>query len=317
MDTLSSCYFCSTALDASLDEYPVVPEGLRNESAGQTVVLCDTCARKLDAVFESVVEAVERDAASDRGVAGSGRGEESGGTDETDASLESTLGDDEDVLRSIGDSGAEEGASDADDDSSDDETTAADDTDDDGASAEREENANDDEDDGKKYTDSRGAGFRRDDSGGRKPSTLRDSGSEKTRKYSDSRGAGYRRDDDRGDESNADDAADADTSDDDANADEPADDDANGADDDANGADDDANGADDDETPDVSMTRLENTKVMRLLENREFPVDKAEFVTVAASAYQISQQDCEKVLDLAIQHGLIHEEDGQLVGGDL
>jgi len=299
MDTLSSCYFCSTALDASLDEYPVVPDRLRSESAGQTVVLCDTCARKLDAVFESVVEAVERDGASDRGVAGSGRGEESGGTDETDASLESTLGDDEDVLRSVGDSGAEEGASDADDDSS------------------------DDEDDGKKYTDSRGAGFRRDDSGGRKPSTLRDSGSEETRKYSDSRGAGYRRDDDRRSGANADDesegGADDEAENDASEREETADanDTADGADDDASGADDDTSETDDDETPDVSMTRLENTKVMRLLENREFPVDKAEFVTVAASAYQISQQDCEKVLDLAIQHGLIHEEDGQLVGGDL
>jgi hypothetical protein len=65
----------------------------------------------------------------------------------------------------------------------------------------------------------------------------------------------------------------------------------------------------------VSLTRLENTKVMRLLQNREFPVERQDFVTVASSAYEVSPADCDKVLDLAIQHNLLREEGGQLHPG--
>lgn len=66
---------------------------------------------------------------------------------------------------------------------------------------------------------------------------------------------------------------------------------------------------------DVTLTRLENTKVMRLLQNREFPVDRDDFVVVAASAYEISHSDCEKVLDLAVEHDLLDEQGGDLVAG--
>jgi len=58
MDQLSSCYFCGGALDASLSEYPVVPKRLRSGTAeSKTVVLCQSCRRKLGTILEPVVEA--------------------------------------------------------------------------------------------------------------------------------------------------------------------------------------------------------------------------------------------------------------------
>jgi len=64
------------------------------------------------------------------------------------------------------------------------------------------------------------------------------------------------------------------------------------------------------------LSALEYNKVMRLLQNREFPVDREAFVTVAANAYQVSPADCDRVLDVAIDRGLLDEEDGALVSGD-
>jgi hypothetical protein len=74
----------------------------------------------------------------------------------------------------------------------------------------------------------------------------------------------------------------------------------------------------DTETGDEPATRttvsaLEYNKVMRLLQNREFPVDRAEIQTVAANAYGLAQHECAEVIDLAIDRGLIDERDGQLV----
>jgi hypothetical protein len=234
MEQLSSCYFCGDALDASLDEYPVVPASLR-PSAGdrRTVVLCGDCKRKLDAVMEAVVDAVDE------------HDPESGSVSD----IEATLGDDEDVLRSVDD----EGSRSADDDSSDGRAgTGAN-----GSSGERE----------RKYTSSRRAGFTGDDR--------------------ESRSGGHR----------------------------SADDDGPSPDRDPDEAGDEENAEDDEADPDVTLTRLENTKVMRLLQNREFPVERDDFVTVASSAYEVSPRDCDKVVDLAVEHDLLREEGGQLYAG--
>lgn len=63
----------------------------------------------------------------------------------------------------------------------------------------------------------------------------------------------------------------------------------------------------------TSITALEYNKVMRLLQNREFPVERAEIVEVAASAYNLAESDCAEVIDLAVDRGLLEEEAGQLV----
>jgi hypothetical protein len=68
-----------------------------------------------------------------------------------------------------------------------------------------------------------------------------------------------------------------------------------------------------DATARTSVTALEYNKVMRLLQNREFPVDREEIEVVAASAYELAQHECGEVIDLAIDRGLVAERDGKLV----
>ncbi|WP_136687525.1 hypothetical protein [Halorhabdus amylolytica] len=58
MDRLASCYFCGVAVEAPLEEYPVVPRDLRPSVEDQsTVVLCPECRRKLSTIVERVVSA--------------------------------------------------------------------------------------------------------------------------------------------------------------------------------------------------------------------------------------------------------------------
>lgn len=73
------------------------------------------------------------------------------------------------------------------------------------------------------------------------------------------------------------------------------------------------NGEQTDDGP--SMSALENTKVMRLLQNREFPVDREEIRAVATNAYDLDGSEFDAVVDAAVDRGLIGEEDGQFVEG--
>jgi len=57
-----------------------------------------------------------------------------------------------------------------------------------------------------------------------------------------------------------------------------------------------------------TLTRLEYNKVMRLLQNRELPVDRAEIREVALNAYDIDAGQFEAVIDAAIEKDLIAEE---------
>jgi hypothetical protein len=62
-----------------------------------------------------------------------------------------------------------------------------------------------------------------------------------------------------------------------------------------------------------TISALENSKVMRMLENREFPVERQSFQVVAANAYGVSPSDVGKVIDMAIDRGLLAERNGDLV----
>jgi len=66
-------------------------------------------------------------------------------------------------------------------------------------------------------------------------------------------------------------------------------------------------------TAETTVSALEYNKVMRLVQNREFPVDRAEIEEVAASAYQISPEACRRVIDEAIERDLLSERDGEIV----
>ena len=292
MDRLSSCYFCGDALDASLDEYPVVPASIAPDPGDRrSIVLCQPCKRKLDPVVEAVVDAVDAadgpveftheseddDAVSTgSGTLGSeldsepdpsGTGSADSTGDDTepgdDAStgagdIGSTLGDDDDLLRPVGGEDSDGEAGEAETGGMEFGRSA-------GESGAGEEVETDTDDRNESSDDDRSTG---------------------ERKYTSGQRAGGRPMD-------------------------PGDGGSDDGDEDENESEADGEG-----DPDVTMTRLENTNVMRLLRNREFPVERDDFVTVASSAYEISPRKCEKVIQLAIKHDLIREDEGQLLAGD-
>lgn len=58
MQRLSSCYFCGDAVDAAIEEYPLVSsDRFESLETDQRVVLCPSCRRKLTTVIERVLEA--------------------------------------------------------------------------------------------------------------------------------------------------------------------------------------------------------------------------------------------------------------------
>lgn len=64
--------------------------------------------------------------------------------------------------------------------------------------------------------------------------------------------------------------------------------------------------------PPETLSPFQYNKVMRLLENREFPVEIAEFEAIATNAYQLEPSDVEAVIEAAIARGLIERgEDGE------
>lgn len=72
---------------------------------------------------------------------------------------------------------------------------------------------------------------------------------------------------------------------------------------------DDGPGADTDEEP------PQFRKVMRLLNNRSFPVDRGEFVELAAGAYDLEPDAVEESLAYAVERSVLAAEDGRLVRG--
>jgi hypothetical protein len=52
--------------------------------------------------------------------------------------------------------------------------------------------------------------------------------------------------------------------------------------------------------------------VMRLVENREFPMARADLETVVTSAYGIDDDQCRRILDAAIERGVLVEDGAEL-----
>ena len=57
----------------------------------------------------------------------------------------------------------------------------------------------------------------------------------------------------------------------------------------------------------------EYNRVMRLLQNRDFPMPRAAFVDLATSAYELDDGTVEQVLDAVIDQGALADRDGDLV----
>ncbi|WP_262180769.1 hypothetical protein [Haloarcula laminariae] len=77
--------------------------------------------------------------------------------------------------------------------------------------------------------------------------------------------------------------------------------------------DDDGSDAETTDGSEPTLTKLEYNKVMRLLKNRAFPVDRTEIREVATSAYDIDPAEFDAVIEAAVSRDLIAVEDGQFV----
>ncbi|MDS0297182.1 hypothetical protein NDI76_00310 [Halogeometricum sp. S1BR25-6] len=53
-------------------------------------------------------------------------------------------------------------------------------------------------------------------------------------------------------------------------------------------------------------------RVMRLLNNRDLPVDRDEFADVAAGAYELDRSEVDAIIDYAVRRDVLEEEDGRL-----
>ncbi len=51
---------------------------------------------------------------------------------------------------------------------------------------------------------------------------------------------------------------------------------------------------------------------LRLLGNREFPMERAAAVDLVAGAYDLDRSECERLVDLTVERGLLEEAGGEL-----
>jgi len=249
MDRLSSCYFCGDAVDAALEEYPLVdPERHPDVETGQQVVLCPTCRRKLTAVVEQVLEAALN-----------------GETAEVDAETVADLGDDAELID------LDESVEQADNGE---EMTAA--------SVERIDDESE-----RTYASSTAASDLSSD----------DDGASESKGEEDS-------------EESADDANEPDTHEEDESLTPGQGDGDDRTEDRA----DDQTGREDDQTVrNREYTRAEHNKVVKLLQNRDFPVEIEEITVVARSAYGIDRDTTHAILDALIQRGVVEDRGDRLV----
>jgi len=258
MAEFSSCYFCGAALDAPLDEYPVVPAELHPSPEQQgTVVLCPTCREKLGAIVGEVVAAVETESSLEgrRTAETTLEAATEGATESTDTG--STTTDD---------------APDGDDEATRSEETAAEATTESGGSADEDEPSD-------------------------APTTIFDDDSPDESDESDPYEPVFGDDEKRpGPEEGTDDEPD-----DESTASPDEEESSAGTTDRSAGS----SGA----MPDA---RTYN-RVVRLLQNREFPVDRDEIEAVATNAYELSHEEFDGVIRLAIDRGVLEQEDGKLV----
>jgi hypothetical protein len=71
-------------------------------------------------------------------------------------------------------------------------------------------------------------------------------------------------------------------------------------------------GGDDDGAEAVGAEPPNFRKVMRLLNNREFPVDRAEITDIASGAYDLDRSQVDDIIDHAVQRDVLAEDGGQL-----
>ena len=278
---LSSCYFCGTALDAPVSARPLGADG-----GDPTVSLCPTCRRKLAAVLNAVADpGATVDADGDEG------GDDAAETRDAGARADTDPGDDE------GDEGEPTEADVAISESAtlDSDTNLLHDIGDDEDGDETAQDATRPESEDERVTEDTEStaetapdvvGDWQDIGGGESADTDSEppSGAENDEPEADGHESGSSPAADAGTERTAPDDASATTE----------------------------RGDEDGDTPSILSTPTAK-KVIRLLQNREFPVDREEFEVVAASAYDLSPRDCADAIDALVAEGYVAEDDDHLV----
>jgi len=69
---------------------------------------------------------------------------------------------------------------------------------------------------------------------------------------------------------------------------------------------DDADAGSDDDVPDGYY------KVLRLLQNREFPMERTDLTAIVTGAYDVSEPQCDRILEVAIDRGVLVEDGSTL-----
>jgi len=301
MADLRTCYFCGAGPDGSLDSYGVVPSALSPSADEQrSVVLCPDCRDKLTAVLETVADVATDDAGAS---SGPDRSTAAGGTAGTDP-----------AVTPDGPDGTDHDA-----------PTSSDATADDPGGAAPDESDGADDPGG---TDDAGVAFSAGDeprSGGSDGVQFGggDAGDDAAASASGSADSSPGADDaagsagDLGDGDSAGDLGDDDSAGDSAEAGGSSPGEARGSSADPESPDGPAERAAKAGDPSAGRMMGDDSeayrKVIRLLQNREFPVPREEIEDLAGNAYGLSPAECRSAVDTIVQKGLLAEEDGMLV----
>jgi len=320
MSDLSSCYFCGTALDAPLDRHTLAASG----DDPTTVVLCPTCRRKLVSVLERVLVAAP-DAETDTLVATAAAAVDDP-TDDAPAVADVTPDQGVGAPLDVTDDSENDGAERA--DASPPDTDHADGVPANDAEAD-EEGSDDEQADRDARLDESGgrtaaAGDAEPIFAGAQSATEDDDeeavfggSADATAATGTGEVGGEEVDEEEGDDDD-DTAASDDASDDDVvrEAEPTRDGDGTAAAEEPTAADEGgpqrASGAGAVGASETPAAETYN-RVIRLLQNREFPVRTAEIEEVAVNAYGMEPTDFRAVVDAAVERGVIDERGERLV----
>ncbi|WP_411967557.1 hypothetical protein [Haloferax sp. YSSS75] len=70
--------------------------------------------------------------------------------------------------------------------------------------------------------------------------------------------------------------------------------------------------ADDEDESDTPSEPPQFRKVVRILQNREFPVERADVEALASNAYDLDDEQVAEIFDYAVERGLLVDDDGTL-----
>jgi hypothetical protein len=290
MSEFASCYFCGTALDAQIEPYPVIPEDAGTDDR-PTVDLCPVCRRKLSKVLDVALSAADdAEVAATPLAAGPDPSPLEADHEDPTAGLGSEDEEPAYAVEPSGEATAVEDTAAAEDDGDADDEGDVDSADGDGGEADAV-SGTDQAEDGAAVTNAEA------------PETENES-------------ADGRSDDDSASAESAAETAEADDAV--ANGEEPGRATDDGGEAEEPGANDHTE-VDDGETAESEsdkpaiLSTPAAQKIIKLLQNRDFPVERGEIEVVASNAYEIPQQDCDDVIEALVSEGYVGERKGELV----